>query len=56
MQEAMLACVDIYRPKYTLSEDLGILNYTLNPTKPTAKIYGDASTNVNAAPPDGMVL
>jgi hypothetical protein len=37
MQEAMLACIDIYRPKYTLSEDLGLLNYTLNPTKPTAK-------------------
>ncbi len=26
MQEAMLACVDIYRPEYTLSEDLGLLN------------------------------
>jgi hypothetical protein len=37
MQEAMLACVDIYRPEYTLAEDLGLLNYTLNPTKPTAK-------------------
>jgi hypothetical protein len=37
MQEAMLACVDIYRPEYTLSEDLGLLNYTSNPTKPTAK-------------------
>ncbi len=33
----MLACVDIYCPEYTLSEDLGLLNYTLNPTKPTAK-------------------
>ncbi len=28
MQEAMLACVDIYHPEYTLSEDLGLLNYT----------------------------
>jgi hypothetical protein len=37
MQEAMLACVYIYRPEYILSEDLGILNYTLNPTKPRAK-------------------
>jgi hypothetical protein len=37
MQEAMLACIDIYRPEYTLSEHLGLLNYTLNPTKPTAK-------------------
>ncbi len=37
MQEAMLACVDIYRPEYTLSEDLGLLNYALNPTKPMAK-------------------
>ncbi len=37
MQEAMLACINIYRPEYTLSEDLGLLNYTSNPTKPTAK-------------------
>ncbi len=37
MQEAMLACVDIYHPEYTLSEDLGLLNYTSNPTKPTVK-------------------
>jgi hypothetical protein len=37
MQKAMLACVDIYRLEYTLSEDLGLLNYTSNPTKPTAK-------------------
>jgi hypothetical protein len=37
MQEAMLACVDIYRQEYILSEYLGILNYTSNPTKPRAK-------------------
>ncbi len=37
MQEAMLACVNIYRPEYILSEDLGLLNYTSNPTKPRAK-------------------
>ncbi len=37
MQEAMLACVDIYRLEYILSEDLCIVNYTLNPTKPNAK-------------------
>ncbi len=37
MQEAMLACVNIYRPEYILSKDLGILNYTSNPTKPRAK-------------------
>jgi hypothetical protein len=37
MQEAMLACVNIYRPEYTHSEDLGLHNYTSNPTKPTAK-------------------
>jgi hypothetical protein len=37
MQEAMLACVDIYHPEYTLSEDLVLLNYTSNPNKPTAK-------------------
>ena len=37
MQEAMLACVNIYHPEYTLSEDLGLFNYTSNPTKPMAK-------------------
>ncbi len=37
MQAAMLACVNIYNPEYTLSEDLGLHNYTWNPTKPTAK-------------------
>jgi hypothetical protein len=37
MQEAMLACVNIYHPEYILSEDLGLLNYTSNPTKPRAK-------------------
>ncbi len=37
MQEAMLACVEIYCPECTLSEDLGLLNYTSNPTKPMAK-------------------
>jgi hypothetical protein len=37
MQEAMLACVNIYLSEYTLSEDLVLLNYTSNPTKPTAK-------------------
>jgi hypothetical protein len=37
MQEAMLTCVNIYRPEYTISKDLGLLNYTLNPIKPTAK-------------------
>jgi hypothetical protein len=37
MQEAMLACVKIYHPEYTLSEDLGLLNYTSNPTKATEK-------------------
>jgi hypothetical protein len=37
MQEAMLACIDIYHPEYTLSEDLSLLNYTSNPTKLTVK-------------------
>jgi hypothetical protein len=37
MQEAMLACADIYQPDYILSEDLGLLNYTSNPTKPREK-------------------
>jgi hypothetical protein len=36
MQEAMLACLNIYRLEYTLSEDLGLLNYTSNPMKSTA--------------------
>jgi hypothetical protein len=38
MQEAMLACVDIYCPEDTLSDDLVLLNYTSSPTKPTAKL------------------
>jgi hypothetical protein len=37
MQEVMLACVNIYRPEYILSEDLCLLNYTSNPNKPRAK-------------------
>jgi hypothetical protein len=37
MQEAMLACVDIYHLEYILPEDLSILNYTTNPTKPRTK-------------------
>jgi hypothetical protein len=37
MQEAMLVCVDIYHLEYILSEDLSLLNYTSNPTKPRAK-------------------
>jgi hypothetical protein len=37
MQDAMLTCVDIYRPENTISKDLGLLNYTLNPSKPMAK-------------------
>ncbi len=37
MQEAMWGCVDIYNPEYILSEDLDLLNYTLNPTNPRAK-------------------
>ena len=56
MQEAMLACIDIYCLEYTLSEDLGLLNYTSNPTKPTAKFTVTPQQNVNAAPPNGMVL
>jgi hypothetical protein len=31
MQEAMLSCVDIYKPSYVVSTDLGILNYTKAP-------------------------
>jgi hypothetical protein len=31
MQEAMLACVDIYQPHYIVSADLGIMNYTKTP-------------------------
>ena len=27
MQEAMLSCVAIYKPKYVMSADLGILNF-----------------------------
>ncbi len=31
MQEAMLSCVDIYKPQYVVSVDLGILNYIETP-------------------------
>jgi hypothetical protein len=31
MQEAMLSWVDIYKPNYVVSADLGILNYTKTP-------------------------
>jgi hypothetical protein len=34
MQEAMFACIDIYKPEYILSEDLGLLNYTSTPPNP----------------------
>jgi hypothetical protein len=38
MQEAMLSCVDIYKPNYVISTDLGILNYTKT-TKPTGATF-----------------
>ena len=34
MQEAMFACIDIYKLEYILSEDLGLLNYTSTPPNP----------------------
>jgi hypothetical protein len=38
MQEAMLTCVDIYKPQYVLSTDLGILNFAATP-KLTGTMY-----------------
>ncbi len=38
MQEAMLSCMDIYKPNYIVSADLGILNYTKTP-KPTVTTF-----------------
>ena len=38
MQEAMLSCIDIYKPEYILSEDLGLLNYATTPTNPMKNI------------------
>jgi hypothetical protein len=32
MQEVMLACVDISKPTYIASQDLGLLNYREKPT------------------------
>ncbi len=32
MQEAMLACVNISKPMYIVSQDLGLLNYREKPT------------------------
>jgi hypothetical protein len=37
MQEAMLSCVDIFKPNYVLSADLGILNFAT--TAPTGTTY-----------------
>ena len=31
LQEAMLSCVDIYKPRYVLSANLGILNFAATP-------------------------
>ncbi len=39
MQEAMLSCVDIYKPHYAISRDLEILNYTK-----TSKLTGTKYT------------
>ncbi len=38
MQEAMLSCVDINKPNYIVSANLGILNYTETP-KPTGTTF-----------------
>jgi hypothetical protein len=38
MQEAMLSCLDIYKPNYVLFTYLGILNYTETP-KPTGTTF-----------------
>ena len=46
MQEAMLSCVDIYKPKYVLSADLGILNFTA--TVPMGKTYTVAPQQMSA--------
>jgi hypothetical protein len=32
IQEAILACVDISKPMYIVSQDLGLLNYREKPT------------------------
>jgi hypothetical protein len=41
MQEAMFTCIDIYKPEYIISEDLGLLNYTSTPPnpKPNFKVH-----------------
>jgi hypothetical protein len=31
MQEAMFACINIYKPEYIVSEDLGLLNFAATP-------------------------
>jgi hypothetical protein len=33
MQEVMLLCVDIYKPQYVLSRDLGLLNFAKTPNR-----------------------
>jgi hypothetical protein len=37
IQEAMLSCLDIYKPQYVVSPDLGILNYVA--TAPTGTMH-----------------
>jgi hypothetical protein len=38
LQEAMLSCVDVTRPNYIASSDLGLLNFASTKTKTTFKI------------------
>ena len=53
MKEAMFACIDIYKPEYILSKDLGLLNYATTPTNP---MQSDAEPNVDAPHPNDVFL
>ena len=55
MQEAMFACIDIYKPEYILSEDLGLLTM-LRHHQSNEKHQSDAEPNVDAPHPNDVVL
>jgi hypothetical protein len=56
MQEAMLSCVDIYKPKYVLSADLGILNFAAAPKLMDTTYMVTPPTNVCTQDPLELVL
>ncbi len=56
MQEAMLSCVDIYKPRYVVSVDLGILNYTKTPKTNRDNIHSNPKANGTTQPPHEVAM